>query len=186
MRVISGMYKGRKLKALAGANTRPTTDKVKESIFNIVGPYFEGGRVLDLFSGSGSLAIEAISRGCDHAICVEKNGGALKIIRENIAFTKEPEKFSVRKVDADRALYLFAEEKESFDLVLLDPPYAKQKIEKELLKMHELNLLNDHCTIVCETDEKAHLPETILDLFCKRRQTYGATEIVVYERIRQS
>lgn len=72
MRIISGNYGGRRLKSLAGANTRPTTDKVKESIFNMIGPYFDGEIVLDLFAGSGGLAIEAVSRGCSHAVCVDK------------------------------------------------------------------------------------------------------------------
>lgn len=72
MRIISGNYGGRRLKSLAGANTRPTTDKVKESIFNMIGPYFDGETVLDLFAGSGGLAIEAVSRGCSHAVCVDK------------------------------------------------------------------------------------------------------------------
>ena len=78
MRIISGNYGGRRLKSLAGANTRPTTDKVKESIFNMIGPYFDGETVLDLFAGSGGLAIEAVSRGCSHAVCVDKNYQALK------------------------------------------------------------------------------------------------------------
>ncbi|GMB97926.1 hypothetical protein K2D_09490 [Enterococcus hirae] len=73
MRVISGTYGGRRLKSLAGANTRPTTDKVKESIFNMIGPYFDGETVLDLFSGSGGLAIEAVSRGCGDAFFGDKN-----------------------------------------------------------------------------------------------------------------
>ncbi|MGQ4819874.1 RsmD family RNA methyltransferase, partial [Enterococcus faecium] len=77
------------LKALDGDNTRPTTDKVKESIFNMIGPYFDGGMALDLYSGSGGLAIEAVSRGMDKSICIEKNFAALKVIKENIAITKE-------------------------------------------------------------------------------------------------
>ena len=84
MRVISGEYGGRRLKALDGDNTRPTTDKVKESIFNMIGPYFDGGMALDLYSGSGGLAIEAVSRGMDKSVCIEKNFAALKVIKENI------------------------------------------------------------------------------------------------------
>ena len=94
MRIISGNYGGRRLKSLAGANTRPTTDKVKESIFNMIGPYFDGETVLDLFAGSGGLAIEAVSRGCSHAVCVDKNYQALKIIKENIDKMEELGLFS--------------------------------------------------------------------------------------------
>jgi 16S rRNA (guanine966-N2)-methyltransferase len=84
MRVVSGDYRGRRLKSLEGENTRPTTDKVKESMFNMIGPYFDGGIALDLFSGSGGLAIEAVSRGVELAVCVERNFQAMKIIKENI------------------------------------------------------------------------------------------------------
>ena len=84
MRVVSGNYGGRPLKTLAGKTTRPTTDKVKGAIFNMIGPYFEGGRVLDLFAGSGSLAIEAISRGFKSAVLIEKNKKVHSIIKSNL------------------------------------------------------------------------------------------------------
>ena len=104
MRVVSGNYGGRPLKTLAGKTTRPTTDKVKGAIFNMIGPYFEGGRVLDLFAGSGSLAIEAVSRGMGHALLVEKDRAAQQVILENIKMTKEPEKFQLLKMSAERVL----------------------------------------------------------------------------------
>ena len=84
MRVVAGNFGGCPLKTLDGKITRPTTDKVKGAIFNMIGPFFEGGRVLDLFSGSGSLAIEAISRGMDEAVLVERNRQAQAIITENV------------------------------------------------------------------------------------------------------
>lgn len=180
MRVISGEYGGRRLKSLPGANTRPTTDKVKESIFNMIGPYFDGERVLDLFAGSGGLAIEAISRGCSHAVCVDKNYQALKIIKENIAITKEPEKFTTLKLDADRAIEQLANQKEQFDFLFLDPPYAKQKIVDQIEKMLELRLLKPDAIIVCETDKTVELPETIESLTQIRQQNYGITAVTIY------
>ncbi|EGO2527872.1 TPA: 16S rRNA (guanine(966)-N(2))-methyltransferase RsmD [Enterococcus faecalis] len=182
MRVISGEYGGRRLKALDGDNTRPTTDKVKESIFNMIGPYFEGGMALDLYSGSGGLAIEAVSRGMDKSICIEKNFAALKVIKENIAITKEPEKFEVRKMDANRALEQFYEEKLQFDLVLLDPPYAKQEIVSQLEKMLERQLLTNEAVIVCETDKTVKLPETIGTLEKTRETVYGITQVTIYRQ----
>lgn len=134
MRVVSGNYGGRPLKTLAGKTTRPTTDKVKGAIFNMIGPYFEGGRVLDLFAGSGSLAIEAISRGMDHAILVEKDRAAQQVILENIKMTKESEKFQLLKMSAERVLSNLSE---TFDLVLLDPPYAKEQIVENLELLQE-------------------------------------------------
>lgn len=180
MRVISGDYRGRKLKSLPGDNTRPTSDKVKESIFNMIGPYFDGGNVLDLFSGSGSLAIEAISRGMDHGVCVDRNFQAIKVIQENITITKEPEKFEVIKGDANKLLARFAAEKRVFDLVFLDPPYAKQEIVDQIAQMLTLGLLAERGRIVCETDKKFVLPETIGTLEQIRQQVYGLSAVTIY------
>ncbi|EOL43292.1 RsmD family RNA methyltransferase [Enterococcus caccae ATCC BAA-1240] len=182
MRVISGEYGGRRLKALDGDNTRPTTDKVKESIFNIIGPYFDGGTALDLYAGSGGLAIEAVSRGMDLAICIEKNFAALKIIKENIEVTKEPEKFVLKKMDANKALELLREEEIKIDLVLLDPPYAKQEIEKQLERMLTYKLLSEQAIIVCETDKSVELPQTIGTLGKYREAIYGITQITIYKQ----
>ncbi|EPH95268.1 MULTISPECIES: 16S rRNA (guanine(966)-N(2))-methyltransferase RsmD [unclassified Enterococcus] len=180
MRVISGEYGGRRLKALSGDNTRPTTDKVKESIFNMIGPYFDGGEVLDLFSGSGGLAIEAVSRGCEHAVCVDRNFQALKIIKENIAITKEPEKFTALKMDADKALAHLASDQQKFDLIFLDPPYAKQKIVDQIQQLINLGLTSDETRIICETDQTVELPEIIDGFQIKRRQVYGITAVTIY------
>ena len=106
MRIITGEYGGRKLKAVPGNNTRPTTDKVKESIFNIIGPYFDGGVCLDLFAGSGGLAIEAVSRGMEKAVLIDQDPLAIKTIKENISVTKEADKFDVYRNDANRAITL--------------------------------------------------------------------------------
>ncbi|WP_086312880.1 RsmD family RNA methyltransferase [Enterococcus sp. 7F3_DIV0205] len=182
MRVISGEYGGRRLKALDGDNTRPTTDKVKESIFNMIGPYFDGGTALDLYAGSGGLAIEAVSRGMDLGICIEKNFSAIKIIKENIDITKEPAKFVIKKMDANKALEFLKEEKAVIDLVLLDPPYAKQEIEKQLAQMLAYNLLNDDAVVVCETDKSVTLPENIGALVKTRETTYGITQITIYRQ----
>lgn len=180
MRVIAGEYGGRRLKSLAGDNTRPTTDKVKEAIFNMIGPYFDRGDVLDLYAGSGSLAIEAISRGMERAYCVEKNNAAIRVIKENIVITKEPEKFVIKKLDATKALTLFKEEKIGFDLVILDPPYAKQEIVKQLQLMIDYHLLTETAIIVCETDKSVSLDETIGRLVKIREAIYGITKITIY------
>ena len=118
MRVVSGKYGGRPLKTLDGKTTRPTTDKVKGAIFNMIGPYFDGGRVLDLYAGSGSLGIEAVSRGMESAVLVEKDRRAQAIVAENIAMTKEAVRFELLKMESSRALEQLAGQ---FDLVLLDP-----------------------------------------------------------------
>lgn len=184
MRVIAGEYGGRKLKTMSGSNTRPTTDKVKGAIFNMIGPYFDGGTVLDLFSGSGSLAIEAVSRGMDKAYCIDNNYQAIQIIKENVAMTKETEKFVVLKANANKALESFQTDQIRFDLVLLDPPYAKQELLKQIEKLEET--LNPHALIVCETDKQVELPEVIGSLQRLKNQTYGISRISIYEMEEQA
>ena len=137
MRVVAGDFGGRPLKTLEGKTTRPTTDKVKGAIFNMIGPFFDGGRVLDLFSGSGSLAIEAISRGMSSAVLVEKDRRAQAVIQENIKMTKSEEQFQLLKMDAARALTQLTGQ---FDLVLLDPPYAKEQIVANITQLEEQGL----------------------------------------------
>lgn len=180
MRVISGEYRGRRLKALEGNNTRPTTDKVKESIFNMIGPYFNGGVALDLFAGSGGLGIEALSRGMDEAYFIDHHMGALRVIKENIALIRAEQRSHVLKMEANRALQQFATQHQSFDLVLLDPPYAKQEIVAQLQFMVEHQLLNHQATVVCEIDKTIALPETIGPLTIVRRAEYGITAVVIY------
>lgn len=122
---------GRPLKTLEGKTTRPTSDKVRGAIFNMIGPYFEVGRVLDLYAGSGGLSIEAVSRGMSSAVLVERDRKAQTIVAENIQMTKEVGKFQLLKMDAERALEQVSGE---FDLVFLDPPYAKEQIVADIEK----------------------------------------------------
>ena len=103
MKIVSGIYGGRPLKTLEGKTTRPTSDKVRGAIFNMIGPYFEGGRVLDLYAGSGGLSIEAVSRGMSSAVLVERDRKAQAIVAENIQMTKEVGKFQLLKMDAEMA-----------------------------------------------------------------------------------
>lgn len=180
MRIITGEYGGRKLKAVPGNNTRPTTDKVKESIFNIIGPYFDGGNCLDLFAGSGGLAIEAVSRGMDSAVLIDRDPLAIKTIKENISVTKELDKFEIYRNDANRAIDLLRGKKK-FDLLFLDPPYAKQEIEKQIEKIVDSDLLNDEAIIICELDKRTQLNENIGTAKVFRKEFYGASQIVMYE-----
>ncbi|MCZ2490791.1 16S rRNA (guanine(966)-N(2))-methyltransferase RsmD [Dellaglioa carnosa] len=181
MRIISGEYGGRKLKAVPGMATRPTTDKVKESMFNIIGPYFDGGKSLDLFAGSGGLSIEAVSRGIGHATLIDRQYQAIKTINDNIAITKEIDKFTVYKQDADKAIGLLKGQ-ESFDLVFLDPPYKTQEIIDTIQKLDSSALLNSQALIICETDQHAKLPDDIPGFSLFRRQNYGITQVTIYQK----
>lgn len=179
MRVVAGTFGGRPLKTLDGKITHPTTDKVKGAIFNMIGPYFDGGRVLDLFSGSGSLAIEAISRGMDEAVLVERNRQAQAIITENIKMTKAQNQFHLLKMDANKAIGVL---KGPFDLVLLDPPYAKEEIIKNITDLEDAGLLSEEVMIVCESDKAVDLPEEISHFGIWKQKTYGISKVTVYVR----
>lgn len=181
MRIVSGKFGGRRLSAVPGMATRPTTDKVKEALFNIIGPYFDGGNSLDLFGGSGGLSVEAVSRGIDQAVLIDRQYQAIKTIKKNIAVTKHPELFQVFKMDAVKALNVLAKKGFQFNLVFLDPPYAKQQIVKNMTTMAEKKLLADGALIVAETDETAKLPLEDWDCFSfLKRQSYGITFLTIY------
>ncbi|MFC3932110.1 16S rRNA (guanine(966)-N(2))-methyltransferase RsmD [Streptococcus dentapri] len=179
MRIIAGTFGGRPLKTLEGKTTRPTSDKVRGAIYNMIGPFFKGGRVLDLFAGSGGLAIEAISRGMTEAILIERNRKAQDIIRENIQMTKSQEQFKLIKGDAREVLPSLTGQ---FDLVLLDPPYAKEEIVSNISTLQEYNLLPQNVMVVCETDKNVDLPEEIGHLGIWKQKIYGISKVTVYVR----
>lgn len=181
MRIIAGKYAKRNLHTLKSNATRPTSDKVKGSLFNTMGQFFDGGRVLDLYAGSGALGIEAVSRGYDTATLVDISGQACDVIRKNVALTKEPEKFEVLRMRDTRALKIFQEKAEKFDLVFLDPPYAKEKIVKIMSLLLKNDLLNEKAWIVAETDEHTELPD--VDGFTMIKDHHlGRTKVKIYER----
>lgn len=181
MRVVSGACKGHPLKAVPGSTTRPTTDKVKEAIFNIIGPYFEGGLALDLFGGSGGLGIEALSRGMDKAIFVDRDSKAVQVIRQNAETCRLTDKVEVYKNDAERALKALIKRELSFDLILLDPPYKDQKIVSLISVIEQHGLLNDTGVIMAEHTANAELPEKIGSFTRTRYENYGITAISIYE-----
>lgn len=182
MRVIAGNYGGRPLKSLPGDSTRPTGDKLKETMFNIIGPYFNGEKVLDLYAGSGALGIEAISRGAKGAVLVDRNRKALQVIKENVEMTKEVEKFETLATASELALQQLSNRQEQFSLVFLDPPYAKQTIEQDIEKMLEGNILADDVKIICETASDVELPEKIGDLVITRNRKYGKVRLTIYQK----
>ena len=145
----------------------------------MIGPYFEGGRVLDLYAGSGGLSIEAVSRGMSSAVLVERDRKAQAIIAENIQMTKEASKFQLLKMEAERAL---EQVKGPFDLVFLDPPYAKEQIVADIEKMAERNLFSEEIMVVCETDKSVELPEEIACLGVWKEKIYGISKVTVYVR----
>ena len=179
MKIVSGTYGGRPLKTLEGKTTRPTSDKVRGAMFNMIGPYFDGGRVLDLYAGSGGLSIEAVSRGMEQAVLVEKDRRAQAIIASNIQMTKESHKFQLLKMEAHQALNQL---QGTFDLVFLDPPYAKEQIVADIEALAERGLLGEEVMVVCETDKAVDLPEEISCLGIWKEKIYGNSKVTVYVR----
>lgn len=145
----------------------------------MIGPYFEGGRVLDLYAGSGGLSIEAVSRGMSSAVLVERDRKAQTIVAENIQMTKEVGKFQLLKMDAERALEQVSG---NFDLIFLDPPYAKEQIVADIEKMAEKELFSEDVMVVCETDKAVELPEEIACLGIWKEKIYGISKVTVYVR----
>lgn len=184
MRVIAGELKGRQLKAVPGKTTRPTSDKVKEAIFQVMGPFFEGGACLDLFAGSGSLGIEALSRGMNHAVFIDKHQAAIHTIYENLKSMKVEEKAEVFRADALRAIKKTAKRDLQFDLILLDPPYKKVNYELFLNEIVQLQLLKKNGIIYCEHDMSEQLPVDNDHFNMMKQENYGGTVgITIYKLI---
>ncbi|ASK63602.1 16S rRNA (guanine(966)-N(2))-methyltransferase RsmD [Virgibacillus phasianinus] len=186
MRVVAGNLKGRQVKAVPGNQTRPTTDKVKEAFFQIIGPFFEDGSCLDLFAGSGSLGIEAISRGMEHAIFVDKQSKAIQTIHENIKDLQLEERTEVFRTDAFRAMQAAAKRELKFNLVLLDPPYKKVDYGELLNELAKLDLVDQHGYIYCEHDQRENLPETHPTFTVIKQSSYGGTiGITLYQKTKK-
>lgn len=183
MRVISGTAKGRHLKAVPGMGTRPTTDKVKEAIFSMIGPYFDGGIVLDLFAGTGGLGIEALSRGMDRAVFVDMDKKSIDVVRENLAACRLEQEAEVYRNEAERALKVLAkkESENRFALVFLDPPYRMKTADKLMGEMHSLGLLAPEAVVLVEHASDFRYPEAFGPFVCRKLALYGETAVAIYD-----
>lgn len=177
MRVISGTARGMRLTTLEGLDVRPTTDKVKESLFNIIQFDIEGRRVLDLFAGSGQLGIEALSRGAEHATFVDRSPKAVSVVRKNLDHTKLASLATVRQEEAKTFLLKC---RDTFDLAFLDPPYGNKLIDAVLPEL--VRHMSDYGLILCETSREESLPETVGDFYAARTYRYGKIQLTVYRK----
>ncbi|WP_017379332.1 16S rRNA (guanine(966)-N(2))-methyltransferase RsmD [Paenisporosarcina sp. TG-14] len=182
MRVISGTRKGLPLKAVPGTGTRPTTDKVKESIFNMIGPYFDGGLAVDLFAGSGGLGIESLSRGIDTCIFIEKDPHAIPVIYENLKKCKLEDQAEVYKADATRAIKALEKRQARIDLLFLDPPYQKVGYYELIEQFVDKNLLTEDAIILCEHEKGVDLKSHYGSFTLTRKEIYGSTIISIYRQ----
>ena len=180
MRVISGLYKGRNLDGFDIEGTRPTTDRVKKSLFDSIQDYIEDSITLDLFSGSGSLGIEAISNGAKYAYLVDNSKEAIKVIEKNINALKI-DNVKVIKDDYNNALNYFKNNNIKFDLVLLDPPYKDNYIDNIIRYLLNNNLLNDKAIIVCEYEFDINKEYDKLKLIKEKK--FGYKKIIIFKKI---
>ena len=179
MRIISGSARGRKLKEPQGLDTRPTTDKVKESLFNIIQFELEGRRVLDLFAGTGQLGLEALSRGAEHCTFVDRRQEAAALVRENIGLCRFEDRAQVVQEEAQAFLRAC---RERFDVVFLDPPYKTDLLDQCVEKITRFDILREHGIIVCESGADQSVPALTSPYEAGREYRYGQIKLTVCRR----
>lgn len=177
MRVIAGDYKGRKLKTPSDYSIRPTTDKVKEALFSILTNKIYGSRVLDLFSGTGNLGIEALSRGADTCVFGDSSRESIRLIRENIAHCKAEEGAVVIPGDFKK---LLMNAEDPFDIIILDPPYDEDLLKDCFEIIGERGLLKDGGVIVAEHRKEEILPDEFCGFKKLKERKYGIIMLSIY------
>ncbi len=176
MRVITGSARGRKLKTPETYDIRPTTDNVKESLFNIIQFDIEGRQVLDLFAGTGQLGIECLSRGAAGVTFVDRDRDAVRIVRENLKSCG----LSAPVIQEDALRYL--DRGQRFDLVFVDPPYDSGLYEAVLNRINLVDILSDGGIIICEARRERELPEMSAPYQKGREYCYGKVKLCFYKK----
>lgn len=179
------MAGGHRLNTLKGDATRPTMDKVKGAIFNMIAPRVNGALVLDLFSGSGSIGIEALSRGARKAVFVDKSKRSVNIIKENLIHTKLIDKGIVLNEDAEKICDVLPKGIGKFDIIFMDPPYNKKFVQKALIFLNSSDILERDGIIIVEHSKDDELPDIVGNLKRSRSKQYGITVISFYQYIKE-
>ncbi len=179
MRIISGKYRGSKLVSFKDNHIRPTTDRVKESLFNTIAAYVPEAEVLDLFSGTGSLGLEALSRGASSVIFVDKNKLSIKILKKNIETLKVENGYSISQIDVMSYLSKNNFEKK-FDVIFIDPPFTEKMADKVMAAVATANLLNDEGIICIESSDWEKIKDSYEGLELYKRKSYGDKHLSMY------
>ena len=174
MRVITGTARGRRLKTPENSDIRPTTDNVKESVFNIIQFDIEGRRVLDLFAGTGQLGIECLSRGAAEAVFIDDSRAAVRIVKDNLKACG----FSAPVLQQDALSYLRSCGR--FDLIFVDPPYDANLYEPVLETINSVDILSDGGIILCESRRERYMPDMKAPYLKRRDYNYGRVKLTVY------
>jgi len=182
LRVIAGERKGLRLNLLKGTDTRPTSSKVKESLFNRIGPYFDGGVVVELFGGSGSLSFEALSRGTEEAYIFDNSSKACAIIRSNAELCRYTDIVHIMRADARKAPKLLEKKEVLVDLLFIDPPYEQVELYELAQKFVDADILSDKAMIICEHGKRTELPEAYGSYEKINCTVYGSSAISIYKR----
>ncbi|HCF70573.1 MAG TPA: 16S rRNA (guanine(966)-N(2))-methyltransferase RsmD [Syntrophomonas sp.] len=181
MRVIAGIARGRRLKAPPGDTTRPVTDMIKEALFNVWGQRVQGAAFLDLFAGSGSMGIEALSRGAQTVIFVDNNARAVAVIKDNLQNCHISEGFEVYRNDVFRAIDILQNRGAKFDIIYVDPPFTNEVIFDKVIKiLDEAQILEQNGIMVIRTYKKKTLPVSLSNLSQYRKNDYGESVLHYY------
>ena len=186
MRIITGSARGVRLDTLEGVETRPTAERVKEAVFSMLQFDIEGRRVLDLFSGSGQMALEALSRGASEAVLIDKSKNAIRIIEKNAEKCRLSSSCQIYNFDAMD--YIKRNRDKKFDIIFLDPPYASGLYQPILLALYEYGILKDSSVIVCESDFNDLLADSprLEEIYTvKKSSKYSKTVISLLEPKRE-
>ncbi len=180
VRIIAGSARGLRIKTVPSEKTKPTLDRVKEPMFSILTGEIEGRIVLDLFSGNGSLGLEALSRGAAYAYMNDYDRQCGKIIQDNLVYTGLQSKAEVTQLDYREALARYGKAGRKFGLVLLDPPYGDGLIPDVLERISQLQLWETGCVVMCEHVKTDILPETVGAFAKEKERAYGTVGLTVY------
>lgn len=183
MRIVAGDWRGRRLVAPKGRGVRPTLEKVREAIFDVLGPKVTGAFVLDLFAGCGAMGFEALSRGAAHVTWCDSSARSVEAIRQNMSRLCVPgEKGRVLHTTAISAIELLSQEGKVFDLVFVDPPYESEHYEETLLFLGMGRLLSDNGVVVVEHSKRMTIEPVFGSLMISKRRVYGETGVAFFVR----
>ena len=175
LRIIAGELKGRKLRSVHGTKTRPTADRTREAIFNIIAFQVQGSAVLDLFAGTGAFGIEALSRGAESVVFVDNDSDSISVLRENTTRISPEHRTKIIQWDLTRNLNCLRSSRPVFNLVFLDPPYNKNFIEPTLLNLHTSHSVERNALIVVEHSSREPVPKGRLPFEIADQRRYGKT-----------
>jgi 16S rRNA (guanine966-N2)-methyltransferase len=182
MRISAGEHRGRRLRTPRGKRTRPTSDLLRQALFNILGERIRDARVLDLFAGSGAVGLEALSRGAATATFVESDRHAVESLQANVVTLKLAECARVMAADVSQVLSRLQAAGERFDCIFLDPPYAGDLAVKCIETLADGTLLSENALLACQAFHKAVLPERVGVLRQTWRRRYGESSLTLYEK----